>query len=333
MQEKFDFIAIGDITTDAFIRLLLSEAHVVQKEDGKKELCMSFGDKIPYESVSVVRAVGNSPNAAVAAAKLGLRSALVTSMGDDQNGAECLATLKESSVDTRFVSIEKGKLTNYHYVLSYGAERTILIKHEEYRYILPDIGEPAWLYVSSLGEHALEFHEQILAYLTAHASVQFAFQPGTFQIKVGHEKLKGLYERAQVFFCNKEEAQRILENSADDIRILLRALRGCGPRIAVITDGPQGAYAFDGEEMWHMPMYPDPAPPVNRTGAGDAFSSTFVSALALGKSIPEALRFAPVNAMSVVQYIGAQRGLLARETLEAFLESAPPDYTANRMTQ
>ena len=44
-----------------------------------------FGDKVPYESVNVIPAVGNSPNAAVAStARLGLSTALMTNMGDDQ---------------------------------------------------------------------------------------------------------------------------------------------------------------------------------------------------------------------------------------------------------
>ena len=75
METKLDFVAIGDITTDAFIRLAESEAHVVET-GGRQEICMSFGDKIPYEKVDIVRAVGNSPNAAVSAARLGLASAV-----------------------------------------------------------------------------------------------------------------------------------------------------------------------------------------------------------------------------------------------------------------
>ena len=94
----------------------------------------------------------------------------------------------------------------------------------------------------------------------------------------------------------------------------------------MITDGVRGAYASDGVTIWFMPPYPDPKPPYERTGAGDAFSSTFVAALALGKNIEEALRWAPINAMSVVQYIGAQEGLLSRGKLEEYLERAPADY-------
>lgn len=330
MDTKLDFVAVGDITTDAFIRLALSEAHVVETE-GRQEICMSFGDKIPYEKVDVVRAVGNSPNAAVSAARLGLTSAVVTTMGDDENGRECLASLQASHVHTDFVTIQKNIETNYHYVLCYGAERTILVKHHEYEYTLPNIGEPKWIYVSSLAENSLSFHREIAAYLAEHPNVKLAFQPGTFQMKLGYDKLKAIYTRSELFFCNKEEAERILNKPKTEIPELLEGIRNLGPKIAVITDGPKGAYTYDGNEMWRMPMYPDPAPPTNRTGAGDAFSSTFTSALILGKTIPEALAWGPINSMSVVQYVGAQRGLLARETLEAFLASAPPDYIATKI--
>jgi sugar/nucleoside kinase (ribokinase family) len=79
-------------------------------------------------------------------------------------------------------------------------------------------------------------------------------------------------------------------------------------------------------------MYPDPKPPVDRTGAGDSFSSTFTTALALGKDIPTALSWGPINSMSVVQYIGAQEGLLTREKLEQYLKNAPADYIPKKIS-
>ncbi len=83
--------------------------------------------------------------------------------------------------------------------------------------------------------------------------------------------------------------------------------------------------------MWQMPSYPDPKPPYERTGAGDAFSSTFTSALALGLSVEQALAWAPVNSMAVVQQVGARAGLLAREKLEEYLKNAPAGYAAKRI--
>ena len=103
-------------------------------------------------------------------------------------------------------------------------------------------------------------------------------------------------------------------------------MRELGPKIVLITDGPKGAYAYDGEKMWQMPIYPDPKPPFERTGAGDAFSSTFTVALALDLPIAKALCWAPVNSMSVVQYVGAREGLLTRHKLEEYLMNAPPHY-------
>src|SRR3989344_7367469 len=102
----YDFVAIGDIVTDAFIKLKDASVHC----DINHEHCtitMAFGDKIPYESVEEVPAVGNSANAAVSASRLGLKSALVTHMGDDQNGRNCLESLKKDGVATDFVFIHK----------------------------------------------------------------------------------------------------------------------------------------------------------------------------------------------------------------------------------
>jgi len=323
-MKNLDFIAIGDIVTDAFIELEDAEVHCnINHEDCM--LSMRFGDKIPYKDVVVAPAVGNSPNAAVAAARLGLNAALVTDVGDDGFGKEDIDRLKKENVDTSFVSVHKGMRSNYHYVLRFNAERTILIKHEEYPYKMPDIGSPSWVYLSSLGANSMEFHQELTSYLTAHPEIRLAFQPGTFQMK-STESLLPIYQLTDIFFCNKEESQRITKNESDDPKVLLEAVRSMGPKLVVITDGPKGAYASNGKETWFMPMYPDPAPPVERTGAGDSFSSTFTVARALGKTIPEALSWGPVNSMSVVQHVGAQVGLLSREQLEKYLAEAPADY-------
>jgi sugar/nucleoside kinase (ribokinase family) len=329
-MKNFDFIAIGDITTDAFIKLSGDDAEVKKNKD-KEQICLNFGDKIEYDSVTEVFAVGNGPNAAVSAHRLGLNSALITNLGDDYNGEKILKMLEKEGVNKDFIKIHKGKESNYHFVLWYEEERTILVKHHKYDYKLPNIGKPKWLYLSSLGENSLKYHHDIAKYVKENPEVNLAFQPGTFQIRLGYEKLKNLYEVCGLFFCNKQEAQKILKTEEKDIKELLKSARKLGPKIAVITDGPKGAFAYDGKDMWQMPMYPDPAPPVDRTGAGDSFSSTVTSALALGKTLPEALSMGPVNSMSVVQHIGAQKGLLTMEKLQQFLASAPSDYKPTKI--
>lgn len=327
-KKNYDFISIGDNATDAFIEL---EDAIVDNE--KNLLCMRFKDKILYKDVVVIPAVGNSANAAVSAVRLGLKTAFISNIGKDDWGKECLEALKKESVSTEYIVAHEGKKTNYHYVLRYGDDRTILVKHEEYEYSLPDFGSPKWVYFSSTGGNSLPFHSEIEKYLNDHPEIKFAFQPGTYQMKFGRDKLAGIYRRADLFICNKEESQKILGMEEGDIKDLLKMMADIGPKIVVITDGKKGAYVYDtaSGDFWMMMPYPDPKPPVDRTGAGDAFSSTFTVALAFGKSIEDALRWAPINSMSVVQYIGAQEGLLTIDKIEKFLAAAPEYYKPNKI--
>lgn len=325
-MKEYDFIAIGDIVIDAFIRLKDAEAHC--DVDGKNcKLIMDFGAKIPYEAVYELPAVGNSANASVAAARLGLSSALITNIGDDIYGDKCLTHLKDDNVSTEYVVRHEGKKTNYHYILWFQDERTILIKHEAYSYSLPThFAPPKWIYLSSFAKEGEGFHDTIALYLQKHPQVKLAFQPGTFQLALGLDRLKALYAHTEVFICNVEEAQGLVGNPKAQVQDMLRAIRARGPKTVLISDGKRGAYLLHDDKTYFMPPYPDSKPPLERTGAGDAFASTFVSALALGLSPLEAIRWAPINSASVVQYVGAQKGLLTREELEQFLRSAPESY-------
>ena len=328
-MSNIDFLSIGDATTDAFIDL--KNAHV-WNDGGAQKLCVNFGDKIEYESVDMVHGVGNAPNAAISASRLGLQTALSTNIGSDTNGKEALKIWQSDSVDTTEVRTHSEFATHFHFVLRHGAERTILIKHEKWPYVLPSLPTPPkWIYLTSLGKHSEEYHHRIAEYCTAN-NVKLAFQPGTFQINFSAEgKLKDIYEATEIFFCNKEEAQRILGEASNNILELLPKMIEYGPNIAVITDGPRGAYASDGKRTYHMPMYPDPAPAVDRTGAGDAFASTVTAMLASGMSLQDALERGPINSMNVVQHIGAQAGLLTRGRLEELLRIAPDSYKLEKL--
>jgi sugar/nucleoside kinase (ribokinase family) len=326
-----DFIAIGDTTVDEFIRL--KDAHIncdINNQDCT--ISMKWGDKIPYDFSVLVPGVGNAANAAVAASRLGLSAGFVSNVGKDRYGEDILATFTSEGVDTKYVAVNDGIPTNHHYVLWYGAERTILIRHEKYPYRIPDgFVPPKWIYLSSTGEDAEAFHTELAVWLREHPETKLAFQPGTFQIQMGKEKLKTLYAATEIFACNKEEAQLILELGETEMKTLLEKIHELGPKTVLITDGPNGAYAYDGTEMLKVPMYPDPKPAYDRTGAGDAMTATFVAALVLGRSLRDALLWGPVNSMSVVQEIGAQKGLLTREKIEAYLASAPADYTVTSL--
>jgi ribokinase len=320
-----DFFAIGDIVTEPFIRLKDARVHCNIKDEDC-EICMRWGDKIPYESATLCAAVGNASNAAVSAARLGLSSALRAYVGRDAYGAECIEVLRKEGVDPEYVVTQEGKRTNYHYVLWFESQRTILVKHEEFDYAVPTLaGDPTWVYLSSLAENSLPYHNALLEWLKKYPNAKLAFQPGTFQMKLGKEALSGWYARSDIFFCNKEESERILGLAAgQDMKLLLQQMKALGPKIVVITDDARGCYSIDeAGAMQHCPRYPDPRPAYEITGAGDALASTTVCALALGKDLGEALRWGAANASAVLQEIGAQKGLLSRTQLEKNVANPP----------
>lgn len=333
MNPSIDLFCIGDIVTEPFIRL--KDANVHCKLDNEHcEICMRWGDKIPYDHFVLLAAVGNASNAAVAGARLGLSSTLRAYIGQDRYGEDCLNVLKGEKVDISFMVKDPSRPSNYHYVLWYETERTILVKHEQYDYRLPEIPVATkWMYLSSLADNSLPYHQQIAEWLKAHPDTKLTFQPGTFQMKLGIEALKGIYERTELFVCNKEEAERILGLATTiDVKILLDGIHTLGPSIVIITDDRKGAYARSAEgAYWRIPMYPDTRPPFERTGAGDAFASSITSALALGLPLEQAMLWGPVNAMCVVQEVGAQKGLLTRTQLEEYLKNAPTEYTLSAL--
>jgi ribokinase len=171
-----------------------------------------------------------------------------------------------------------------------------------------------------------EYHAGIAEWLEKNPKIFFAFQPGTFQMQLGTEKLARLYKRADIFFANKEEYQRILGLTDTDEKMLLEKMHALGPKTCVLTDGVNGVWARDPSTgsgqggIIHLDIYPDPKPPVQRTGAGDAFASTTTAYLTMGMDLKDAMQRGLINSAYVVQAVGAQTGLLTKKELEKKLK-------------
>jgi sugar/nucleoside kinase (ribokinase family) len=313
----YDLISIGDATIDLFVGI--DDASVVC--DIKKDsclLCISYADKIPVSSFQRVIG-GNAANNAVGSSRLGLKSAISTIVGSDDTGKKVIEMLTKEKVSTAFVQVAKGQETNSSVVLNYKTERTILVYHVDRMYKLPKLRATKWIYLTSMGKNHQGIHDELLSYLQK-TKTKLGFNPGTHQLKEGLEKLRPLLAVTDVVFVNKEEARRLV----GDIRgmaELLSALRSTGPKIAVITDGEKGSYAFDGQKYWACGITGTHV--LQRTGAGDAFATAFVAALQHKKSIPEALRWGTMNSASVISQIGPQAGLLTKSQMASRLRKFP----------
>ncbi|MBP9695137.1 MAG: carbohydrate kinase family protein [Candidatus Magasanikbacteria bacterium] len=306
----YDIISIGDTTVDVF--LILDDASVQCDLDKTNcKLCINYADKIAVKEMAKVNAVGNAANNAVASSRLGMKTALVSIVGNDDSGHGIFKILKEEKVNTKFVSVDHEHGTNYSTVLDYKGERTILVYHEHRKYHWQKIPASHWLYFTSMGQG----HEAMFPALLDHvkkSKTKMVFNPGTHQLKLGIEKLKPILAGTHVLCLNKEEGVR-LAGKITDIKKLMQALRVFGPKIVVVTDGQAGAYAYDGKQAYFCPIFP--APIVERTGCGDAFASGFIGALYCGKDIPEAMKWGSINAAGVLQHIGAQKGLQTKRQI------------------
>ncbi|GMR18981.1 MAG: ribokinase [Patescibacteria group bacterium] len=315
VSRDFDLLTIGDCTVDIFTfpEKDKTDVHCQLHGDKQCELCLATAAKITSKGFNLTFG-GNAANVAVGASRLGLKTAIYTHVGDDLFGKEIMNNFKKEGVDTSLVEVDKKQGTNVNIVISSGGERTIITKHQPRRYEVPSVYAP-WTYFSSLAPDHGYFHEPFLKYVKE-SRARLVFNPGSYQIREGLSAFGKLLKFTEALVVNRDEAGRILGigQALKSERKLLSRLRDLGPRIAVVTDGPNGAYASGEEEFIFQPATKVKA--IERTGAGDAFSSGLTSALALEKPLREALKWGTINAESVTQQIGAQGGLLKRKELE-----------------
>jgi len=306
---------------DVFLDMDPENAHLHQVRGESQELCFTFADKIPVKAKHDLIG-GNSANAAVAFARLGFKTAIYTHVGGDDQGIRIINEFKKNEISSDYVIVDRDKESNYNTVINLNAERTILIYHVHRHYVLPKLEAAKWMYLSSMGEGFDTIYPDVIKYIEEH-KVNFCYQPGTFQLKFGAEKTKALLKHTKIFFVNKEEAELYLGvPPTNDFRKLLDGLLALGIEIAVITDGPKGAYASDGREYYYLGIIEE-APRIEATGAGDSFSSAFAAAIASGEPIAEALRWGQCESSSVIQKIGPQPGLLYRKQIEHLLHKYP----------
>lgn len=311
----FDLITIGDTTLDVFHEIDEATLSCDINKDACL-LCLNYADKIPVRAVYKIPAVGNAPNVAVGGARLGLKTALYTVLGNDDLATESKALLVKEGVAPDYIRFDKRHATNYTSVLLFRGERTILRYYEDREYSLPRLKKTTWMYFSDLAPDHGVLQKQILAEVKKN-KIKLGYNPGTYQLRAGLKKMISILKVTEVLFVNKQEAQLLL-GEIYDMHELLRQLHKLGPAIVVITDAEKGSYAFDGERAWFQKSLKVPLR--ERTGAGDSYATGVIAALIKNRDIPTALMWGATNAASVVQFIGAQKGLLKQRALQKMVK-------------
>jgi len=314
----YDMVTIGDIKFDTFV--VLDDASLqCSLKMPECQLCLEYGAKI---SVNVVASqiAGTAPNVATGLARMDLKTAVLSNMGLDATRALALETLKKEKVSTKYIHTAPKEQSAYSVVLNYKGDRTILASHIRHAYQLPKDVKSRWLFVGEMGPGYENLYRSVAA-KARNNGVLIAFNPGTIQIAERKKFLFDLLEQTYVLFVNLEEARAIVGGTTLELHHLAKALWELGPRKIVITDGKNGSYSFDGEEMLHCPIFPGRM--VEATGAGDSFATGFLGGLMHGQLHDEALRWGSVNAASVVGKVGPTAGLLTTAQIRGRLKKNP----------
>lgn len=319
MENNIQLLSIGDASIDVFITPTESES-LCKLSDKECLICFSYGDKIPVKDLTFSIG-GNAANNSVGASRLGVKTGIVLTLGDDVTGSQILEFLKQEKVDTTHTFRQPQTGSNYSVIVSYLGERTIFTYHAPRSYELPlTLPSVPWIYLTSMGENFKPFYTDIVNWLKQNPNTRMGFNPGSWQIHAGVDELRDVLSLTHIIFVNREEAEKLtgMKETKGQEKQLLGALSKLGPKISVITDGPNGAYVFDGTKFLRSPILPVPIK--QRTGAGDAFGSGSLSALIKGKTLDEALLWGTINSASVIGFVGSTKGLVHDSEIPMWME-------------
>lgn len=275
----------------------------------------------PGETVlggDLVRASGGKgANQAVAAARLGAEVTFIGCLGHDDLGDAYYAQLIKEGMDLRFLrrTVERPSGVALIFVGPDG-ENAIAVAP----------GANALLTAADVNAAEAAFREAdaVLTQLevpldAVHQAVELGKRHGAKVIlnpaPAPPEPLPtSLLQDIDVLTPNRQEA-RAIAGSGESPRDAADRLRGLGVGAVVMTLGAEGAWLLSDEGEAVIPGRKVAA--VDATGAGDCFSGALTVALAEGKNLAEAVRWATVAASISVTRLGAQPSLPSRiELLE-----------------
>lgn len=337
-KTKFDCVNIGGAVRD--ITLYTDEGLVFSEHiNGRTQELFGF----PHGGKTSIRNQdghftlgGGAANTAVAMSKLGLKTAVLSSIGGDLTGQDIVNDLQRENVDTSLLQTSKvsrsgfslivtNKRDNDHIIFTYrGATQHLTLQQHELEKIPTD-----WFYITSLAGSHVHWKRNLQAIFGAarKKGIKVAWNVGGEQIQAGKEGIGRFVRSTEILAVNTNEAKILVASSSVQktekiaqlkgeplFRYLTQELHSWGAKIIIITNGAQGAYVFDGETFLFRAATPKKA--LNTTGAGDGFNASFVSGqikfpkLAPARRLALGLELGRMNTDSLIRKYGAQAGLL-----------------------
>lgn len=314
----YDIITVGSATVDVFVKTSSKSVKIANIPE--HDVCYPIGSKILIDELHFDTG-GGGTNSAVAFARLGFKTGWLGKLGHDANSAAILDAVRKEGID--FLGSQDEGLAGYSVILvGVGNDRTILtfkgindsLETKDFDWTSLNT---KWFYFSSMMNTSFKTLEQI-AKFARKEGISYAFNPSLYLAQQGLRSLKKILDGCTVLILNKEESQFL--TGKIDQKEIIKLLQEYS-RIVVITDGANGAVAYNGEKFYSI--LPNKIKVVETTGAGDAFASGVVAGLMENKTLNVALQMGMAQAESVIQFVGAKNKLLSLNELELSIKKKP----------
>ena len=293
-----DIISVGSSTFDVFLKLNKCKSD-------KQCIELPLGGKLLIERIYSSTG-GGAINPVFNLKKMGFKVGVVSGIGNDAHGHLITHQLADQKI--KFLGHLTKKPTDYSVIIDgRKGDRTILTnksasKELSFSKLNKNRLISKWFYIATLIGKSF-YSAKKLAQYSGKNNIKIAFNPTSYLAEKGRNYLAPILSRTSMLVLNKEEASLLSKESSiiSMSKRLLSWIKKDG--LVLITDGKNGAYCYDGNNIYHI--LPKPIKVVGQTGAGDCFTATFLGAYYKKKDIKFALHMAQCNVESILSSMGA----------------------------
>ncbi len=299
MSARFDLIAVDKSWVDIVLRL---------------PTLPGYDQKVQAELVGRYPG-GMGGNVVCAASQLGVRTGLVSWIGDDEDGQRVREDLQRFGVDTTHVRVNPGASTNFTVVLvAPSGEKALVIVPTTFDVLHLDTPMAAYLSSARIVYCAAYDLDQLAQVARVVRAAGGLVATDLEPVTVGDgETLARALRLVDIVFLNVEALH------TDDPAQSARELCTQGPHVVAVTMGARGSLACTAEELVYRPAFSVPV--VDTTGAGDCFAAAFLVAHLRGWLLSEALDYAQAAAALSLQAYGPRGHLPTDAEVRSFLSA------------
>ena len=307
MSSPSSIVVVGSSNTDMIIQL----------------------DRIPRPGETILggqfvtAAGGKGANQAVGAARAGGDVTFVARVGRDMFGDRAIAGFRSDGICVEHVLRDKTAPSGVALIfVAKDGENSIAVAGGANSKLAPSDVKKAAKAIRSAAVLVAQLETpletvQAAATIAAKAGVRVILNPAP-----ARPLPDSLLKLVSILTPNETEAELLtgikVTNETDAARAADK-LRSRGVKTVILTLGPRGAFIADAAGKQLVPGFKVKA--VDTTAAGDIFNGALAVALAEGKPLPAAVRFANAAAALSVTKLGAQPSAPARREIEAFLKT------------